>query len=126
MKPLRLSALTALVVLALTAAARADDPLSSWKDEPAKKAIVEFVGKVTKEGGPDFVPVAERIAAFDNDGTLWSEQPTYFQVAFAQDRLRKEAGAHPEWRERPIFKAAIEGDMKTVLAGTVRDRLELV
>ena len=113
-------------LLSLPAVALADDPLPSWNEGPSKAAIVGFVAGVTAVGGPDFVPVAERVAAFDNDGTLWSEQPAYFQVAFASDRLRQEAGAHPEWRERPIFKAAIEGDMRTVLAGTVRDRLELV
>src|SRR3974390_3271248 len=95
MKPFRLIALTALVVGALTAAARANDPLSSWNDEPAKKAIVEFVGKVTKEGTPDFVPVAERIATFDNDGTLWAEQPMYFQLLFALDRVKVLAPQHP-------------------------------
>jgi hypothetical protein len=78
------------VVLAfatIAAPARAADPLPSWNDGPSKKAILEFVAKVTKDGGPDFVAPAERIAVFDNDGTLWSEQPVYFQLAFALDRV---------------------------------------
>ena len=82
------------------------DPLPSWNDGPAKRAIVEFVEKVTTEGGPDFVPARERIAAFDNDGTLWSEQPIYVQVTFALDRIRVLAEKHPEWKEKQPFKAA--------------------
>jgi endo-1,4-beta-xylanase len=103
-----------------------DDPLPSWNDGPSKAAIVGFVARVTKDGGPDFVPIPERIATFDNDGTLWSEQPYYVQVAFALDRIRTLAGQHPEWKDKQPFKAAIEGDLKTILAGTPRDRLELI
>jgi hypothetical protein len=102
------------------------DRLPSWNDGPAKGAIVQFVEKVTREGGPDYVPRPERIAVFDNDGTLWCEQPGYVQAEFALDRIRALSGAHPEWREKPFFRAAIEGDMKTILAGTTRDRLELI
>jgi hypothetical protein len=107
-------------------AAAADDPLPSWNHGPAKAAIVRFVGDVTKPGGPGFVPAEERIAVFDNDGTLWSEQPYYNQVAFALDRIKALAPEHPEWKEKPAFRAALEGDVKAVLAGTARDRLELV
>jgi phosphoserine phosphatase len=102
------------------------DRLPSWNEGQSKRAIVEFVGRVTKEGGPDFVPVPERIATFDNDGTLWAEQPTYVQVAFTLDRIKALAETHPEFRNKPLFKAALEGDIKTILAGTPRDRLELL
>jgi hypothetical protein len=102
------------------------DRLPSWNDGPAKQAILQFVEKVTREGGPDYVARPERIAVFDNDGTLWCEQPAYVQAEFALDRIKALSGAHPEWREKPFFKAAMEGDMKTILAGTTRDRLELI
>jgi hypothetical protein len=102
------------------------DRLPSWNEGPAKRAIVEFVEKVTKEGGSDFVPVPGRIATFDNDGTLWSEQPIYSQVAFALDRIKVLAETHPEWRNKPLFKAALEGDLTAILEGTPRDRLELI
>jgi hypothetical protein len=78
-------------------ASAADDPLPSWQDGGAKRAIMDFVARVTREGGPDFVPSAERIATFDNDGTLWAEQPMYFQFAFAIDRVKALAPRHPEW-----------------------------
>jgi phosphoglycolate phosphatase-like HAD superfamily hydrolase len=92
------------------------DPLPSWNDGAAKKAIMDFVGRVTREGGPDFVPVPERIATFDNDGTLWTEQPYYFQVAFAIDRIKAMAPQHPEWKTRQPFKALLEGDKKALAA----------
>jgi phosphoserine phosphatase len=91
-----------------------------------KQAIVDFVTAVTREGGPEYVPVADRIATFDNDGTLWSEQPAYFQLTFAAERMRQIAHKHPEWRERPIFRAAVDGDLRPALLGTTRERLELV
>jgi hypothetical protein len=81
---------------------------------------------VTTAGGPDFVPVADRIATFDNDGTLWTEQPTYVQVAFALDRINVLARTHPDWRDKPLFKAALDRDLKSIMAGTSRDRLELI
>src|SRR5690349_19843006 len=102
------------------------DPLPSWNEGPAKTAILGFVARVTKEGGPDFVPAAERIATFDNDGTLWTEQPYYVQVAFSLDRVKTLSATHPEWRERPLFRAALDRDLKAILAGTPRDRLELI
>jgi phosphoserine phosphatase len=106
--------------------AQAPDPLPSWNDGVAKKAITGFVAKVTNEGGPDFVPPAERIAVFDNDGTLWSEQPMYAQLAFALDRVKALAPQHPEWKEKQPFKAALEGDMKTLSAGGEEALVELV
>jgi hypothetical protein len=81
------------------------DPLSSWNDGVAKKSIVDFVTRVTTEGGADFVPPAERIATFDNDGTLWCEQPYYFQLAFALDEVKVMAPKHPEWKREQPFKA---------------------
>ena len=88
----------------------AGNPLPSWNDGPSKKAIMSFVEKVTREGGPDYVAPGERIAVFDNDGTLWGEQPLYFQLAFALDRIRALAGKNPEWKEKQPFKAVLEND----------------
>lgn len=98
-------------------AARGADPLPSWNEGPTKKAIVEFVTKVTKESSPDFVPVAERIAVFDNDGTLWAEQPIYFQLLFALDRVKALAAQHPEWKDKEPFASLLKGDLKGALAG---------
>jgi phosphoglycolate phosphatase-like HAD superfamily hydrolase len=92
------------------------DPLSSWNDSAVKSAIVDFVGRVTKEGAADFVPIPERIATFDNDGTLWTEQPFYFQFAFALDRVKAMAPQHPEWKNKQPFKALLEGDKKALAA----------
>src|SRR5262245_13242741 len=106
------------LALAVVPAARplplGDDPLPSWNVGPAKSAILEFVKKVTNSGGADFVPVAERIATFDNDGTLWSEQPVYFQFAFVLDRVKQLAPEHPEWKTQQPFKAVIEGDAQAL------------
>ncbi len=102
------------------------DPLPSWNAGGPKSAILDFVGRVTREGGPDFVPVEERIAVFDNDGTLWSEQPVYFQAAFIFDRIRAMAKDHPEWKEKQPYQAVLEGDMKTLAAGGQKLLLELV
>lgn len=93
--------LVAALACALTVtSARAADPLPSWNDGKAKQSITTFVEKVTKEGSADFVPPAERIATFDNDGTLWSEQPLYFQLFFAMDRIKTLAPQHPEWKDK--------------------------
>ena len=89
--------------------------MASWNDGPAKQSILDFVQRVTTEGGPDFVPVLERIAVFDNDGTLWCEQPFYFQGLFVLDRIRALAPQHPEWKDKQPFKGAIENDMKALL-----------
>ena len=110
----------ALIVgfLTLTAgAALAADELPSWNDTAPRKAILAFVEKVTKEGSPDFVPVPERIAVFDNDGTLWAEQPTYFQIQFALDRVTALAPQHPEWKTTEPFNHLLAGNMKAFMAG---------
>jgi hypothetical protein len=91
--------------------------LPSWNDGVAKKAITSFVSRVTTEGGPDFVAASERIAVFDNDGTLWAEQPVYVQLVFALDRVKALAAQHPEWQSQEPFKSVIAGDLKAVMAG---------
>jgi len=104
-----------LAVLASAASAQAD-PLPSWNDSSAKARIVAFVQAVTEPGGKDYVPPADRIAVFDNDGTLWAEQPVYFQLAFAIDRARAMVAKTPELAKRPALKAAAEGDIKALAA----------
>ncbi len=109
-----------LAVLALAAAsapARAADPLPSWNGGAAKQSIMEFVGRVTQEGSPDFFPVSERIATFDNDGTLWTEQPIYVQLVFALDRVKTLAPQHPEWKSQEPFASLLKGDVRGALAG---------
>ena len=93
------------------------DPLPSWNNGAAKTSIVDFVARVTKKGSPDFVPAAERIATFDNDGTLWAEQPIYFQVQFALDRVKALAPERPEWKTKEPFNHLLAGDMKAFMAG---------
>jgi phosphoglycolate phosphatase-like HAD superfamily hydrolase len=100
--------------------------LPSWNDGPTKRSIVDFVGRVTTTGSPQFVKVEDRIAVFDNDGTLWSEQPILFQFAFAIDRLKALAPQHPEWKDKQPFAAVLEGDMKAVAAGGEHAIAELV
>jgi len=125
-KSLLLKSLLILLLLVNTAfAAAAADPLPSWNDTAAKKAIVTFVEDVTREGSPDFVPPAERIATFDNDGTLWSEQPNYFPEAFLYYHIKALAPQHPEWKNQQPFKAVLEDDMKTLSAGGEKAWLEL-
>lgn len=108
---------TFALALLLAFPATAQDPLPSWNATAPKKAIVAFVERVTKEGSSDFVPVPERIATFDNDGTLWAEQPIYFQFQFALDRVKALAPQHPEWKNKEPFNHLIAGDMKAFLAG---------
>jgi phosphoserine phosphatase len=117
MKTTRLIALATIAALGLTPSMQAADPLISWNNTAPKKTIVAFVEKVTKPGSPDFIPVAERIAVFDNDGTLWSEQPMYFQFLFALDRVKALAPQHPEWKEKEPFASLLKGDVKSALAG---------
>ena len=105
--------------------AQAADPLPSWNDTAAKKAIVAFVEGVSKAGSPDFVPVAERIATFDNDGTLWCEQPIPVQLYFALDRVKALAPQHPEWKTKEPFASLLKGDVKAALAGGEHEILEL-
>src|SRR5215212_7524660 len=102
------------------------DALPSWNGGATKKAITDFVSRVTAQGGPDFVPHAERIAVFDNDGTLWIEQPMYVQLAFALDRVKALAPLHPEWKDKQPFKAVLEGDMKALAESGERGLMELV
>ena len=102
------------------------DPLPSWNESASKKAIIEFVSKTTKEGSPEFIPVADRIATFDNDGTLWSEQPMYFQLAFAMDQIKAMAPNYPEWKTTQPFKAVLENDVKTLVASGVDGLLEVL
>lgn len=119
------SSCVALVAICLCSLANAADPLPSWNDGPAKKAILEFVAAVTGENGMDFVQPAERIAVFDNDGTLWVEQPIYTQVSFIFDRVKELAPEHPEWKTKQPFKALLEGDTDTVAASGVKGIVEM-
>ena len=104
----------------------AGDPLPSWNDTVAKKAIIAFVEKVAKDSSPDFVPPNERIATFDNDGTLWAEQPMYFQFLFAMDRIKARAPQHPEWKTQEPFKSVLAGDMKGLFATGEKAFLEII
>jgi hypothetical protein len=116
----------ACMVAFIATNAQAADPLASWSDGTAKKSITEFVAKVTKEGSPDFVPPEERIATFDNDGTLWCEQPMYFQLLFALDRVKALAPQHLEWKTKEPFASLLKGDVKAALAGGERAMLEII
>jgi hypothetical protein len=102
------------------------DPLPSWNDGSAKKAILDFVARTTTQNSPDFVPTDERIATFDNDGTLWVEQPIYTQFLFALDRVKALAPQHPEWKTKQPFKAVLAGDMKALAASGEHGLLQLV
>jgi phosphoglycolate phosphatase-like HAD superfamily hydrolase len=114
------------VLLGSTLASAQSDPLPSWNDGVTKQAIVDFVARVTKEGGADFVPIPERIATFDNDGTLWAEQPVYFQVAFAFDRIRAMAPQHPEWKDTEPYKSVLAGDDKALAALDEKSLLQII
>jgi phosphoserine phosphatase len=118
--------LALLVLVPAGASAAAADVLPSWNDAAARARIVAFVQTVTDPRGQGYVAPAERIAVFDNDGTLWSEQPAYFQLAFAIDRVRALAPKHPEWRTKQPFQGVLEGDLKAVAATGERGLLELV
>ena len=120
------AALPAALAFTATVTGTANDPLLSWNDTAPKKAIVAFVEKVTKEGSPDFVPVPERIATFDNDGTLWCEQPLYFQFLFALDRVKALAPQNPEWKIKEPFKSVLAGDMKGLLATGEKGFLQII
>src|SRR5271157_2984016 len=126
-----LSALTVLPALPMllsvpaTAQTATSDPLPSWNDTATKRAIVTFVERVAKQGSPEFVPEAERIATFDNDGTLWAEQPMYFQLLFALDRVKLLAPQHPEWKDKEPFASLLKGDVQGALAGGERAMLEI-
>jgi hypothetical protein len=112
-----LAAVGALLAGCAAPSARPADPLPSWNDGPARQSIVAFVAKVTREGTAGYVPPAERIAVFDNDGCLWSEQPVYVQLAFALDRVKALAPQHPEWQTQEPFASLLKGDVASALAG---------
>ncbi|HEY4136547.1 MAG TPA: HAD family hydrolase [Alphaproteobacteria bacterium] len=120
-----LAALFALVC-ATASAQPTPDPLPSWNDGAVKSSITDFVARVTTVGNPDYVSTLERVATFDNDGTLWAEQPVYFQVAFVLDRVKALAPQHPEWKERQPFKAVLDGDMKALMASGEKGAIELM
>lgn len=119
------AAIIGAFAFAMSASAQSD-PLPSWNDTGPKSAIVSFVEKVSKQGSPDFVPEPERIAVFDNDGTLWVEHPMYTQLAFALDRVKTLSPQHPEWKNVQPFKAVLEGDMKTLAASGEKGLLDLI
>ncbi|WP_376743174.1 HAD family hydrolase [Ensifer canadensis] len=116
----------ATLLLVATSVFAQTDPLPSWNNTGAKAAIVAFVDRVTAENTPGYVPEVERIAVFDNDGTLWTEQPMYVQLAFALDRVKAEAATHPEWKDTQPFKAVLDNDMKALAATGEKGLLELV
>ena len=119
-------AIALLAPLAFTATrARAADPLPSWNDGPAKQSIIGFVEKVTKPGSPQFVPVPERIATFDNDGTLWCEKPLPVQLFFMLDRVKTLAPQHPEWKTKEPFASILKGDLKGAMGGGEHGLVEM-
>lgn len=124
----RILCLFSVLVIATSAivAQAAADPLPSWNDNAPKKAILTFVEKVTEQDSPTFVPPPERIAVFDNDGTLWAEQPMYFQLFFALDRVKTLSPKHPEWKTQEPFASLLKGDVKQALAGGEKAILEIV
>jgi phosphoglycolate phosphatase-like HAD superfamily hydrolase len=118
--------ITLLIGFFLDTALADTDPLPSWNEGPAKQSILSFVAAVTNQSSPDYVPPAERIATFDNDGTLWTERPVYFQMLFAIDRVKALAPEHPEWRTTQPFKAVLENDMEALADSGEKGLLELV
>jgi phosphoglycolate phosphatase-like HAD superfamily hydrolase len=121
--------LTAVAIVlgsVVAAAAPPADPLPSWNDTAPKQALVAFVERVTKAGAPGFVPPAQRIATFDNDGTLWAEQPVYFQAQFALDRVKALAPQHPEWKTQEPFNHLLAGDMKAFMAGGEKSLMAVI
>ena len=121
-----LTGFVTICAVCLCSVANAVDPLSSWNEGPARKAILEFVAAVTDQNGKDYVEPAERIAVFDNDGTLWVEYPMYTQALFAFDRVKALAPQHPEWKTTQPFKGVLEGDMKAVGATGMKGLMEIV
>jgi phosphoserine phosphatase len=118
--------LALLFGLTLSLLAQANEPLPSWNDGPAKKSIIEFVQTVTDQTSKDFVKPGDRIAVFDNDGTLWSEQPAYFELLFAFDEVKRNAAQHPEWKTTQPFKAVLENDHKALAASGMEGLLKIV
>ena len=124
MKSLSIKCILALLLFANTAFAA--DSLSSWNDTAPKKAIVAFVDDVTNPGSRNFVPVEKRIATFDNDGTLWAEQPIYFEWYFVFDRIKTLASQHPEWIGKKPFASVLKGDLKSAMTGGDHALLEMM
>jgi len=124
--PFHALVLACAMLFGATGLARAADPLPSWNEGKAKRSIVDFVKETTTPGSPGFVPPDERIATFDNDGTLWSEQPMYFQLFFALDRVKALAPEHPEWKTQEPFASLLKGDVKSALAGGEKSIIEIV
>lgn len=116
----------AVFILAMSAGAALADPLPSWNDTVTKSAIIDFVDRVTDPASPDYVPPADRIATFDNDGNLWAEQPVYFQLIYALDRVKERAEADPSILSTDALKAAAEGDLETLAAGGIEGLLEVL
>jgi hypothetical protein len=114
-----------VTTMAFAAPSQAKDPMPSWNDAAAKKSIVSFVEKTTNNDSADFVPTAERIAVFDNDGTLWAEQPMYFQAFFIFDRIKELAPQHPDWISKEPFASVLKGDVNAALAGGEHALLEM-
>ena len=114
------------LAIAVVSTARAADPLPSWNDGSTKQSILDFVAKVTKQGSPDFVAPDERIATFDNDGTLWTEHPMYTQLAFALDRIHSLAPEHPDWKTKAPFEAVLDNDLEALAASGQKGLVELV
>jgi phosphoglycolate phosphatase-like HAD superfamily hydrolase len=128
--PSRRAVLAVLLAACLSGSAAAQvqaqsDALPSWNEGAVKKSITDFVARVNTQGAPDFVPVADRIATFDNDGTLWSEQPVYFQLQFAFDRIKAMAPQHPEWKTKQPFKAVLDKDIKALAATGEKGLLQI-
>jgi FMN phosphatase YigB (HAD superfamily) len=118
--------IVSLGLIAASVASAADDPLPSWNEGAAKRAIMDFVTRVTTPGGTDLVPAQQRIVTFDNDGTLWAEQAIYFQFAFVFDRIKALAPQHPEWKTKQPYQAVLEGDMGALAAAGEQGVLELM
>jgi len=109
-----------------TLVSAATSVLPSWKEGEARSAIIDYVERVTNSKSNDFLPEAERIAVFDNDGTLWAEKPIPFQIVFAIDRIKTLASQHPEWKDKQPFKGVLEGDLETALSGGKKAVLEVL
>ncbi|HRE32842.1 MAG TPA: HAD family hydrolase [Candidatus Berkiella sp.] len=122
----KLNYLMLVFILLYASFAHAAQPLSSWNDTQTKQRIIQFVKKVIDKNSPDYVAPAERIAVFDNDGTLWAEQPIYFQVAFAFDRIKALASEHPEWKNQQPFKAVLANDHATLSKLSEKELLQII
>jgi phosphoserine phosphatase len=123
---LRTIAIVPYILALLSLSAHAEDPLPSWNDTAPKKAIEAFVDRVTSPGSPDFVPVEERIATFDNDGTLWAEQPYYFEADFTFDRIKALAPQHPEWVSQEPFASVLKGDLESTLTLSNQEQMKML